>query len=362
MADMIETNSYAVANAYKKLDIDDHAVSDEQVVVAYHATASLYFDHSQQEEALETIAAARHSRFLHFALAIRDHLDDENIAILKGMAPDRSTVANQLTVQPTITANSSPDTVVESAADEKMDIESSVDSIDTPDDSSLESESHAGATHDYGLPRLETPDPEGSYIPCSSDQSSGESDREDEPDELLWWDQANEVWRCWNCEQEFVEGKCPNGHCAFCRNCEWQFAGEDCPRCPKTCQGCGQDKIDGECAECVLSEESEKEKEGMALDDYDKVWRCTICMVEVQADNKDIAYCGCYDPEGRKLYFDLSEHPDYYPADSCSSEDESTDEEPDTEDEAMIDDEPIPMERSPFSKSDDPIEGEADTE
>ena len=106
------------------------------------------------------------------------------------------------------------------------------------------------------------------------------------------------------------------------------------------CGACGRDRVDGECSNCEAGEESEDENT-IAFDDTDGLWRCTDCHWEVEADNETDGNCHCLNDKREAHFIDLSDCLEYEPADSCSSEDDSTDSEPDSGDEGFIDDSEI---------------------
>lgn len=88
----------------------------------------------------------------------------------------------------------------------------------------------------------------------------------------------------------------------------------------------------------------EDEKELSAVNESHGVWRCVDCQWEIEADNDEDGNYHCTNDTGEVHCFDLSKCVDYEPADSCSSGDESSDEEPDSEDERFIDHEDISIE------------------
>ena len=100
------------------------------------------------------------------------------------------------------------------------------------------------------------------------------------------------------------------------------------------CGTCGRERLDDGCCNC---EESEDE-DTIAFDHRDGMWRSTYCHWEVEADNETDGNCRCLNAKGELHFIDLSDCLDYEPADSCSSEDDSTDSEPNSDDEGFIDD------------------------
>lgn len=141
-----------------------------------------------------------------------------------------------------------------------------------------------------------------------------------------------------------MEGKCPNGDVINpCRLCGRPFEGT----CPALCDNC-HNELDDPCSECTNTDSTGNEDSledcGMVWDESDTVWRCIACLWEVEANGEDEGQCHCLvesnDP-GAQLFaypIDLSLYDDYEPADSASSASESTDSEPDSEDEAFVED------------------------
>ena len=136
---------------------------------------------------------------------------------------------------------------------------------------------------------------------------------------------------------------------SFCKSCGWNTVG-DCLRCPKTCQGCGEDKVSAVCAECdPKNEEIKVRRDIIVFDDKDGVWRCSECQWEIEADNETDGNCHCEDEEGGVRMVDLSQIPEYERADdAASSTESSSDEEGDSDDEYFIDDREDVMEDERF--------------
>ena len=104
---------------------------------------------------------------------------------------------------------------------------------------------------------------------------------------------------------------------------------------------CGKDKVSEVYAECDSGiEESKVGKDIIIFDYVDGVWRCSECRWEIEADNKTDGNCHCLDEEGGWMrVVDLSQIPEYEPADDASSSTEcSSDQEGDSDDEDFIDD------------------------
>ena len=289
---------------------------------------------------------------------------------------------------------------------EKNDEEAS-ETVDTDEADSLE---------------LDSLSSQSAYAPSSSEEYTSDSMVEADGDELsdyeayFEWDYENSERGIWTCEcgEAFVDGKCPYGHCGFCKTCGWTIVGDcsncpktcqgcgadkvsgvcaecdtknskkdestvkkdiivfsfckscgwnivgDCLRCPKTCQGCGKDKVNGVCAECDPKKEDIKARRDIIIfDDKDGVWRCGECQWEIEADNETVGNCHCENEEGGMRMIDLSQIPEYERADDAASSTEfSSDEEEDSEDEYAIDDGEDVMEAERFGQRVDSDEDE----
>ena len=101
-------------------------------------------------------------------------------------------------------------------------------------------------------------------------------------------------------------------------------------------------------------------KDVITYDDVDGVWRCSECQWEIEADNETDGNCHCVEEEGRIRRVDLSQIPDYEPADDgASSIESSSDQEGDSDDEDAIDDGEDVMENERFGRHVDLDEVEA---
>lgn len=86
--------------------------------------------------------------------------------------------------------------------------------------------------------------------------------------------------------------------------------------------------------------ESKVGKDIIIFDDVDGDWRCSECRWGIEADNETDGNCHCLDEKGGWMrVVDLSQIPEYEPADSAASSTESSlDQEGDSDDEDFIDD------------------------
>lgn len=142
-------------------------------------------------------------------------------------------------------------------------------------------------------------------------------------------------WTCEKCDEEFLEeelkdGKCPCGHIVcFCDTLAFDSDEDVCY--------CGPSPDDDESAEDAPE---------MAWGEQDGVWRCTGCLWEVEANDENEGYCHCpakpeTDWSKSTRCIELLHYDDYKPADSDSSGEESVDSEPDSDEEAFIDDDAL---------------------
>ena len=259
-------------------------------------------------------------------LSIWPHLNDQNVAILSNkdstQCSDIGSDSQQEAPETTpVESDSSP-------AYEKLNAFGELSPLSIP-----------GDTPEIDDKDLERPSDTEAEISSSSDRiMSTDSDIEAEIGGIFFDDTT---WRCEECCVELIDGECPSG-CAltFCQSCNRQLADGLCPKCSQVCETCGTEAINGGCRFCAGHEDSDEE-DLIVYNTKDHVWRCLHCQREVEADNDDDAYCRCLDTKGFAHYLDLSDCPDFKPAYSWSSDDESSDEEPDSEDGAFIDDEVV---------------------
>lgn len=169
----------------------------------------------------------------------------------------------------------------------------------------------------------------------SSDGMNADSDFSEEVGGIFF---DRTVWHCEECSQELVDWMCPNGcELGCCETCGWQLTNGTCQECVGMCGTCGGERVDVQCSNCGAGEESEDE-DTKASDERDGLWRCIYCQWEVEADNATDGNCHCLNDKSEAHFIDLSDCLDYEPADSCSSEDDSTDSELNSDDEGFIDD------------------------
>ena len=378
--------SSSLTAAYKKLKIDDPTISDKDVGAAYlHARASAA---EQSAEALRMIAKARDSRWLQSAVRpSAGPLAEEYVPKLQDEAHSVPATTSDIMFQPTSKIFGPIATAIEPSkdqqrADEKSNARANEEAIETVD------------TDDTDSSELDSLSSQSTYAPSSSEDSASDSyvevDSDDASDREVWFEWDDEsceggFWAC-DCREPFVDGKCPFGHCSFCKSCGWTIVG-DCRHCPNTCQGCGGDKVRGVCAECSSTKKTnitkftfckscgwniigdclrcpntcqrcgedkvngvcakcDPKKEEIQLrgdiiifDRKDSVWRCSECLWEIEADNETDGNCHCVNEEGGLRMVDVSQIPEYKRADDAASSTEfSSDEEEDSDDESFIDD------------------------
>lgn len=320
----------ALTAAYKKLHIDDPTILDEQIVVAYYEACGS--PQKDRDESLAMIAEARNSRWLRMIVANPGCLTNEMVAILNNKPQESSAIADHV-IGPPAPHGVEPILPAIEACISREKANDRDSDTDTSDVDSLSSQS--------------------AYAPSSSEEYASDSivdaDFNEFQDEEAYfdWDDETDEGGVWNCSrgEQLIDGKCPEGHCGFCKNCGWEIVA-DCPHCPKTCQRCGQHKAHGVCTECgPEEEESKKTKETIVFDKEEGIWRCNECQWEIEADNETDGNCHRRDTGERRMKkVDLSRYPEYEPADlesdatSSSSTESSEDEEVDSDEEDSIDD------------------------
>ena len=320
----------SLQDAYHVLGIDNGALlADEDIGVAYYTGGgpSTYL-----RAALEFIAEARRSRFLRFLATIREHLNDENVAVLATKTFDASPEPEGIDEE---------SVGLESVGEGPAEEESSQVEVGESSESEMEMDSDREiyVTNEDSPPQLRSPSSsEASF--SSSDGMNADSDFGEEVGGIFF---DLNVWRCEECSQELVDWKCPNGHeMRRCKTCGWQLDNGSCQKCSGMCDARGGDRVDGPCSNCGADEESEDE-DTIVFDERDGLWRCIYCQWEVEADNETDGNCHCLNDKGEARFIALSDCLDYEPADSCSSEDDSTDSESNSDDEGFIDDEEVAL-------------------
>ncbi|KAL8830099.1 MAG: hypothetical protein Q9191_001623 [Dirinaria sp. TL-2023a] len=317
----IDGSFQTLPEAYQCLEINNANIADGDVVAAFYAAyekdeVGTSVRRRWSIKALETIAHSRQSQLLAFILTVVPHVTQHNVSLLA--TPPESPPARLISTE-----------VIELESDNERTVTpaSGLDcSMATPD------------SDDISLPSEESPSSVGSV---STSAGSTESDFDDHIGGKFW-DGAS--WRCEECNDELVQGKCPNGDIIDpCRLCGRAFEGA----CPALCDNCHKE-LDAPCLECTnidaTGDEDSSEDCGMIWDELDDVWRCKDCLWEVEANGKDEGQCHCrVDSEapGAQWFaypIDLSLYDHYEPADSDSSGSDSTDSELNSEDEAFIED------------------------
>ena len=322
--------------AYYALGINLHvdaSLADEEVGVAFYKKWSL--DRELQDRlknALNIIAENRQSRFLRFLATIGEHLNEENIAVLAkrtwAASPEPENVGEESANAVLVSAEpahgeSSQDQTIKLSENE-MEVDAYGERIATGEDSPFQSSSPSSSEASFS----------------SSDGMNTDSDFSEEVSGIFF-DQR--IWRCEECFSALIDWKCPNGHeLTRCKTCGWQLDNGPCQKCRGMCGACGEEMVGGQCISCGVSEES-KGEDAIYFDEEEGLWKCIYCQWEVEADNETDGNCHCLNDKREAHFIDLSDYVDYEPADLCSSEDESTDSEPNSDDEGFIDDTEIPL-------------------
>ncbi|KAL9582800.1 MAG: hypothetical protein Q9212_003082 [Teloschistes hypoglaucus] len=322
--------------AYKEIGVTDHDISDGDVVVAFHNSHDTVKPRWVYK-ALGIIARHRRSQLLEFILTIIPALTKDNVRLLVATPP------------------SSPQATERSRTFELEPGETEVISIDDDDQASkAENVNNQPAPDGLANSQLACGDPNKDSVnnsdedmnPADDDDASPYSYSSPSSDASLLDSDCGEpiggkyfngnYWVCQDCNEEFSEdeledGKCPCGH-IICL-CDTETFDPETDVC--TCDPSSLDDNDDGSAE---------DEPEMAWDGTEGVWRCTECCWEVEANNENEGYCHCHldeqDADGWRTVngIELLNYDDYEPADSDSSGAESVDSEPDSEDEAFIED------------------------
>lgn len=265
----IDGSFQTLPEAYESLEIKDASIADGDIVAAFYAIyekddVATPVRRRWSIKALETIANSRQSQLLAFVLTVIPHLTRNNVFLLA--KPPTSTPA-----RPTLS--------------EVIELDSDNERTLTPASRSNDSTATSDSDN-ISLPSEESPSSVGSI---STSADSTESDFDDHIGGKFW-DGAN--WRCEECNDELVEGKCPNGDVINpCRLCGRAFEGG----CPALCDHCHTELRDP-CSECTnigCTDDGVSPEDVMIWDELDKVWRCTDCLWEVEANGEDEGQCHC---------------------------------------------------------------------
>ena len=280
-----------LAEAYKRINIKHTSISDGDVVAAFYDVYSNVRSTSTIK-ALGCISEARQSQLLAFVLTIIPHLTQENVALLttRPQLPNHIGSSGKVKVEETNgLSNSSPDNNIESEVQHPDPLVSPTVARSTSQASITSSESEIDV---YSAESISTISQEttSSGIPMS-EEDSADSDF-DEPIGGRYWDRQS--WRCEECNDELVDGKCPNGDAINpCMVCGRDFAPGACAR---VCDEC-HEVLQESCSACAqndtLNEQGTNEEAILAWDDRDGVWRCTTCQWEVEANNEEEGQCHC---------------------------------------------------------------------
>lgn len=363
--------------AYIHLRITDRNVDDGNVVASFYALYSKLPEAARGAssassltctQALRTIAIHRQSRLLSFVLTILPYLDDHNVGLLTcaPLPPMPTKGTTEPPIHDTFSASNEcivdltePNTAVADAADGTSHngghpSEKTEDQILTLASSGLEENEPTLPYSDS--PSLVAESASSADIPSSSldlmDTSSDSGSSEGQ-----YYD--GQVWRCEECNKSLAICQCPNDSsthpCAVCgsEDADLRFC-TYCSKCHKTMKGpCGgcQDAAN----KYLMTSEEENPSE-LFWDVCDGIWRCALCHWEVEGNSNEEGHCHCLtklgSPVSTNMFYDflhidtadwcrrieLSEYPEYEPADSDSSGVDSTDSEPDSGDEEFIED------------------------
>lgn len=305
---------FNLPRAYQYLQIEDTSISDAAIVALFHQRYTTQQPSMKHWciKALALISRHRDSALLAFILTIVPHLTEENVSILAAQpsTPSPKNVsADQIGQNGEQTNKASEPTVALSPATampSPLPTASAPTTINvaSPSSSSGESTSNPASSSDemYTSPDDSASFASGKTASTGFDVSSG-GDASTESDFSVpvggkYWD--GEAWRCEECNEGLVEGKCPHGDTINpCRVCGIDLQSGSCSM---FCDAC-HDGLEGPCSECARGEDQHDEESPagkMAWDEKDGVWRCTTCLWEVEANSKKEGQCHCQvDPDVR---------------------------------------------------------------
>ena len=309
-----------LSQAYQDLFIDDYPIPDGDVVAAFHECYFGLNDVSHQSRAVNALKVVSHQRrspLLAFILTIVPSLTRENVALLATPSPFEPEVSRVRTSheQPALDISNGAlsATAVQSSitlgthcnSSEPKTIQKSVSSTSsTSDDGTIEP-----VPMDTTSDVLDSKAPESCSFSAITSEDSSSDESVDSTSENFNRDASTggkvhdgEYWRCERCNEQLLNGKCPNDHpISPCILCTQDFDPRDCQstcdRCHKElkepCSVCGGVGYDGDedCAENVH----------MAWDARDSVWRYMTCFWEVPWNDYMVGSCYCWNTRVRAL-------------------------------------------------------------
>lgn len=302
---------FSLPQAYRHLNITDTSISDAAVVASFHKqyTVQRHVDLHWCTKALALISRHRESSLLAFILTIVPHLTEENVSILAAQPSPPKNVSVERIGQGDEQPDKKSEPIVAlsplTAVPSPLPTASAATTVDVVS-SSTSGEStpnNAGSSDSmYSSPDDNASFASGKTASTGFDVSSGgdastESDFS-EPVGGKYWD--GEDWRCEECNEGLLEGKCPHGDAINpCRVCGRDLQSGSCSM---FCDEC-HDGLEGPCSECARGGHQQDEESAagkMAWDENDGVWRCTTCLWEVEANSKKEGQCHCQvDPDVR---------------------------------------------------------------
>lgn len=280
--------------AHARLKIQHTNISDGDVVSAFYAAYDVGHDCGDAQQwairALEVIAKRRRSPLLTFILTVIPGLTWDNVRLLASKpdaAPGSSTTNEAIERRNTVS-------IVHKARMSASDLESS-NSPDSDPTLTPPSSSDYDMTMDYpdhiSLSSSEKTSSTGIGISSdSNDSADAESDFDDHVGGKFW---DGHIWRCEECNDELVAGKCPNGDIINpCRYCGLEFEG----KCPRVCDDCHIELRD-QCSDCTYLgpiKDTSSSDECLKVWDYeDNIWRCKDCSWEIEANDENEGQCHC---------------------------------------------------------------------
>lgn len=283
-------SSWSLESAYKALNIRDPAASDGNVVVGFHQRYSTLAPSARTKliGALELISFRRQSRLLAFVLTIIPHLTKDNVALLATPpAPSAALLPNKQQ-QPSGTANSSRVIVPATAAQQSNAPAVTANSVVPTMTASSSTDDLSGiSVDDISVPSEENYSTCFYYSSSEVNDDSTDYESEESMDGRFW---NGQTWRCDQCFNEIVEGKCPLGHNL------------------NPCKVCEEDPEDCTCDKSQSTSDDEEDLAGddnIVWDDHDGIWRCTACLWEVEANSEDNGECHCVSKPNVKCFSPL---------------------------------------------------------
>ena len=289
----------ALREAYNCLKIEDTTITDGDVVVAFWASSA-----AAKAQALKVIAHHRQSKWLAFIRTVLPHLTHQNVALLASQDSSTATSSSPKNVKlegknvkvegnKVKTEGSSGPSKLNAATNSQSGTQHPNVSLTT-----AKEKSNGDIAMNLASPNDGATTPSEDNVSTYSDSTSTLANEEDSADSDIdariggkYWN--GHSWRCEECDDELVDGKCPNSHLINpCKNCGRDFQPDACSRYCDECHAGLQEQCSA-CGPEAHKEQDTSDGTKMVWDDNNEVWRCTVCSWEIEANSEEEGQCHC---------------------------------------------------------------------